>query len=163
MQGHQGTGAEEVKEYHVPKDKWGPGPWQQEPDREEWRDTDTGLPCLIVRAPTTGSLCGYVGVPPGHPWHGVDYSGADASVHGGLTYSDRCAGHICHVPAPGEPDDVWWLGFDTAHFMDYMPARAAMMRDLDVGMPQYMRSAYRDMAYVRAEVARLASQVAAAA
>lgn len=34
------------------------------------------------------------------------------AVHGGLTYSDRCHDDICHVPAPGEPDDVWWFGFD---------------------------------------------------
>src|SRR5947207_1159298 len=49
------------------KSEWGPGEWQDEPDRLEWRHT-SGLPCLIVRN-HMGSLCGYVGVPPAHPFY----------------------------------------------------------------------------------------------
>ena len=64
------------------KASWGPGPWQDEPDKEQFADEVTGYACLIKRNPA-GALCGYVGVPEGHPWHGSGYSpgfsaGADA-------------------------------------------------------------------------------------
>lgn len=52
------------------KEAWGEGPWLTEPDRMVWVDEATGLDCMILRAPVTGALCGYVGVPPGHPLHG---------------------------------------------------------------------------------------------
>jgi hypothetical protein len=96
-----------------------PGPWDSEPDHEDFRSPE-GLPCVLRRS-ALGSWCGYVGVPPGHPWHGKDYGDINdphPDVHGGLTYSDRCQGAICHVPQPGESDDVWWLGFDCNHSGD---------------------------------------------
>ena len=117
-------------------------PWLTEPDRLEWKDEATGLPCLIVRVSGHGALCGYVAVPPGHPWHGTDYAACferpachvhedkgwcthepdgHVKVHGGLTYSGRCRGKVCHVAAPGEPEDVWWFGFDCAHLGDLIP------------------------------------------
>jgi hypothetical protein len=157
--------AEEMK---IDKSSWGPGPWQDEPDRLEWKHA--GLSCLIVRA-QPGHLCGYVAVPPGHPWHGVDYSGRydengesytpspiDVDVHGGLTYAEKCQGKICHVPAPGDPDDVWWLGFDCAHLGDTSPKREA--EDRGRGWFDPMAS-YKSVPYVRREVERLAEQVAA--
>lgn len=132
------------------KSRWEAGPWEDEPDKLEWRDESTGLPCLIVRGPV-GALCGYVAVSPGHPWHGKHYDGCDADVHGGLTYSDKCAGAICHAAKPGEPDDVWWLGFDCAHLGDFIPG----IRD------RFEATTYKDIAYVRRECATLAGQVAA--
>src|SRR5688572_7588915 len=114
----------ETREYRtMDKATWPPGPWQHEPDKAQWQDPATGLPCLIVRN-SSGALCGYVGVSKGHPLFEVGYQGADdydLSCHGGLTYSEHCqpstdeALGICHVPAPGEPDHVWWFGFDCAH------------------------------------------------
>lgn len=133
---------------------WPAGPWDEEPDRIEWRHT--GLPCLIVRS-QLGALCGYVAVPPEHPLHGVPYGYVHASVHGGLTYSDRCAGRICHVPAEGEPDDVWWLGFDCAHAHDLIPTIFAGVVRSGGALPH---DAYRDIAYVTAEVNDLAEQLA---
>jgi hypothetical protein len=56
------------------KAAWGPGPWQSEPDRLEWKDERTGLTCLIVREMLMGGLCGYVGVPPSHPYFGWRYN-----------------------------------------------------------------------------------------
>lgn len=82
--------------------------------REEFRSPD-GFACLIRRT-NIGIWCGYVAVPPGHPWHGKHYDAVDADVHGGLTYAEPCSGEICHVPQPGESDDVWWLGFDCGHY-----------------------------------------------
>jgi hypothetical protein len=138
------------------KTDWGPGPWHDEPDKLQWIDDATGFDCLIVRA-NSGALCGYVGVGPGHPLHGSDYCEVDVDVHGGLTYSAGCdEGRqdrgICHVPAPGRPADVWWLGFDCAHFRDVRPADDAVLaRD----------GAYRSIEYVRAECRKLARQLAA--
>lgn len=155
-----------TQEHKVDRSGWGPGPWDCEPDRLEWRDEATGLPCLIVRNPM-GALCGYVAVGPGHPMHGADDSsdaGIALEVHGGITFASRCSAHggpICHVPKPGEPDDVWWLGFDCAHGGDLTPRLAS---------PRYAMSSshraifgdesYRDVAYVRDQCANLAAQLA---
>jgi hypothetical protein len=119
----------------VDKSTWGPGPWQDEPDKLQFEDPDTGLPCLIVRSPS-GALCGYVGVTEGHPFYGVDYSDLppiDLPVRGGVTFSDFCQEGaeehgICHRPSKGEPDRVWWLGFDFAHGGDCCPAMNAKIR-----------------------------------
>lgn len=130
------------------------GEWDNEPDKVQWPDAATGLPCLIVRGPS-GALCGYVGVPKGHPYHGKDYETCDVDVHGGLTFADGCShgadeSHgVCHVPGEGEPDDVWWLGFDTAHYGDMSPAYRSI----------WCGGTYRTIAYVRAEVTRLAKQL----
>lgn len=90
------------------RSEWSPGPWDAEPDKIQWQDEATGLPCLIVRN-YAGALCGYVGVSKGHPLFGVEYSEcpleekcdgycdhqpqSQLSVHGGLTFSSFCAAH----------------------------------------------------------------------
>lgn len=149
----------EARQYTtIDKSGWGRGEWQDEPDKMQWQDEATGLPCLIVRGPS-GALCGYVGVAPDHPLHGKDYDHVDVSVHGGLTFSDRCADSadesrgICHVAGEGEPDHVWWFGFDCAHLYDHTPAYE---RHWGSG-----EDIYRDLAYVQSEVTSLARQLAA--
>lgn len=136
----------------VSRMNWPPGPWHHEPDRVEWRHL--GLPCLVVRSGSTGGLCGYVGVTRGHPWFGVDFADLEIRTHGGLTYSSFCSGPICHVPQPGEADEVWWVGFDTSHLGDETPRDATF----NSRMCWPRRGVYRDLAYVRAEVERLAEQ-----
>ena len=130
---------------------WREGPWSTEPDRVSWK-TRAGFPALIVRN-TMGNLCGYVAVPPGHPAHGVDgESGAlddFPEPHGGFTFSVSCRGAILHVPEPGEPDDVWWLGFDCAHLGDHWQLDEAP--DLD--------RVYRDIPYVTNECEELAARL----
>lgn len=59
----------------IPKSQWGNGPWQQEPDQLRWVDKATGYTCVILRAMEIGHLCGYVGVMPNHPAHGLHYNG----------------------------------------------------------------------------------------
>jgi len=153
----------------IDKSKWGDGAWQHEPDRIEWRAF--GFACLMLRNPHGGMWCGYVGLPPGHAWHGKDYDDIDVSVHGGLTFAERCMDddrpmreRVCHVPQPGESDDVWWLGFDCHHFMDLAPGHEATMRVIDIQlMSKYGATpprdyTYRDVAYVQLEVEQLAAQ-----
>lgn len=166
------------------KSTWGDGPWQKEPDKIQWTDERTGLPCLGVRHPTSGHWCGYVGVSEGHPAFGLHYNKADAlaepdengyhglDVHGGLTFSDFCDEHpdaeaqgICHVPQPGQPEKVWWLGFDCGHAFDLCPAYDVYLRHQ--GIPTF-RSAwfgthYRTLEYVQEECAKLATQLRAMA
>lgn len=141
------------------------GPWHTEPDRVEWKHA--GVQCLMVRGPMA-QWCGYVGVPPGHPWHGRGYSGANsisADVHGGITYARECQGEVCHVPEPGEPEDLWWVGFDCCHYMDLAP----VMVQLDSLIPELAAIktrypafdsglVYREVAYVKREVESLAEQ-----
>lgn len=156
-----------TKPHKIDRTTWPKGQWDNEADRYEWRDKATGLPCLIVRN-RSGALCGYVGVSPSHPWHGVDYAGCaletpceegrycehsvGGPVHGGLTYSGKCDGPICHTPKPGESDDVWWFGFDCAHGGDLVPALVTM------GIPT--GALYRNRDYVIEQCADLAQALA---
>lgn len=56
------------------REDWMRGPWDDEPDEEDWVDDYTGYRCAIVRnTRVTGTLCGYVGIPPEHPLHGKDW------------------------------------------------------------------------------------------
>ena len=108
---------------------WTEGPWDSEPDKVVWVDSFTDLDCMIVRN-HSGAWCGYVGVPPGHRWHGkryqdIDYDlDPDLDVHGGLTFTAGCEPDtpLCHTPVAGRPDDIWWLGFDCHHYLDRAPA-----------------------------------------
>lgn len=139
----------------VDRTGWPAGPWDGEPDRVEWRAR--GLACLMVRG-DLGQWCGYVGLPPGHPWRALDQASIDAAAdaHGGITYGpEACAGRICHVPRPGEVDDVRWIGFDCAHCFDAVPGLMRWRHGHRALLPG---EAYRDVAFVVAEVERLAGQ-----
>lgn len=216
----------ETIQYHtLDKSDWGKGPWQDEPDKVQWQDNATGIPCLAVRN-SLGNWCGYVGVSKGHKLYEVEYSscfqpenhkGEDPDayishyeykctpeslldVHGGLTFSGHChqvdlktaqrrlakaredsklypkgdsahyvkqaalaieggpetykafceANYICHT-ASGE-DEVWWFGFDCAHYGDYVPSRYMRLRDCT-------EEQYRTLSYVQDECAKLAKQL----
>lgn len=141
---------------------WGEGPWVGEPDKVQFPDPETGLPSLGVRngGPGMGNWCGYVGVAPGHSLYGQDYQDREGmvDVHGGLTFSGACQDSeeesegVCHVPAKGESDEVWWFGFDCAHAGDYVP-----------GMVQYgptFAGEYRTLDYLKGETAKLAQALA---
>lgn len=135
------------------------GPWHTESEHEEFR-SPSGRPCLLHRN-NMGAWCGYVAVAPGHPWHGKEYDQINPypEVHGGLTYSARCQGPLCHVPQPGESDDVWWLGFDCIHSGDLSLYDVAQGRE---GLRFYSES-YKTADYARRETLLLAEQADAVA
>jgi len=133
-------------------------PWESEPDETEWVDADTGYKCRIKRNDSTGTLCGYVGVPREHRLYGMDYQEAERGdnnfhVHGGLTFSG----------AMGEGDVYHYFGFDTAHAGDLSPGIVlSMLKWLEGGngaLGFYEAETYRTWDYVRREVKRLASQL----
>lgn len=76
----------------------------------EW--IHAGLLCAVTQPRQAMNRCGYVRVPPTHPWHGKDYNDVDVSVHGGLTFGslEPCVEH--------EDGQGWWFGFDCGHFND---------------------------------------------
>ena len=150
---------------YIDKSKWITDPIDEflsEPDKVQYMDEETGMPCLIVRGPS-GALCGYVGVPESHPLFGKDYDelynyenekGVSIDVHGGLTFADKCHPRegglgICHAPDKGESDNVWWFGFDCAHCGDLVPAYDSIHRG----------GIYRTIAYVENQIKYLARQL----
>ena len=138
--------------------KWPSGEWDNEPDKIQWQDPTTKLPCLMVRN-RLGAWCGYVGVPQDHSAYERFYDDVAAEVHGGLTYSDKCEAEpeeksICHIPGTDESDDFWWLGFDCSHSGDAYPeVSAAMLFDTSF-------SSYKNQKYVTQQVTNLAAQLA---
>lgn len=141
-------------------------PWDNEPDRLEFEHK--GLPCLLQRGPS-GAWCGYVAVNERHPLWGHDYMADDfpgLKVHGGVTYSEFCRDHICHVPKPGEKDNVYWIGFDCSHHNDLRPTDRALLEKIGFQEP-WMRilghGTYRTIDYAKRETEALAEQLAAMA
>jgi hypothetical protein len=137
-----------VAPWTVDRVGWAAGPWDGEPDYLAW--TYRGVHCLIVRS-EIGVLCGYVAVAPGHPWHGKGRSEIDARVHDGVSYAKPGD----HPVGEGENDSRWWVGFTCCERNDVIPQVAHLM---------VMRGGreYRDVAFVRAQVERLADQAIAA-
>lgn len=144
---------ETKSEWFCNKADWGDGPWQTEPDKLQWLDPETNLPCLAVRQQEDGHWCGYVGVAKDHALYGKGYDdiGIDLEAHRGINYASACSGLVCHSVEPGEDDDVWWFGFDCGHYNDYQPAGYAR----EFTSP----SGYKTLDYVRDECRRLAQQL----
>ena len=159
--------AEQVYYDVVDKSRWLEGPWKSEPDKEVWIDAETGLDCMIRRG-GGGALCGYVGIPEGHPCFGLDDRHEqvyELEVHGGINFASPCQEGpkekvVCHTPESERPDTVWWLGFDCGHYCDFMPEHQHLL-------PPHLRSrfsvdgVYRDCDYVKQQCVQLAQQLAA--
>lgn len=96
-----------------------------------------------------GYRCGYVIVPPGHPWFGQDYDSIAVECHGGLTFSDSTG------------FGAWCVGFDCAHAGDApdptLPGTHHIFSSL-LGGGDVIRS----LEFVEAECCLLCAQAAAA-
>lgn len=145
-----------------PKSQWGPGPWQDEPDAIDWRDEATGYACAIRRnLLLTGTLCGYVGIPPGHALHGWQcddnvplrpefeqsgkigvmdlfcYAFSGAHERGTIPLALALKAHGGITWSGALPDDSdtggrWWFGFDCGHAGDFTPATHALMKRMHI-------------------------------
>jgi len=145
MLAHQG----ETYDLVPAKAEWPVGEWTKEPDAVVFQHR--GLWCAIARHPEHGSLMGYVRVPKGHPWYGVQdgqlyAAGVCPDVHGGLSYADF-----------GEDGDTdgWFLGFDCNHYRDFAPNPKYQYGSLSDGV-------YRNVGYVYEECLSLARQASKA-
>lgn len=124
---------------------FGAGPWAKEPDNFGFWIRK--YPCLILRHPRMGHLCGYLGVPKSHRWvNAADSVLENVDVHGGLTYSGAYPERASEPPAL---QGFYWVGFDCAHLNDLIPGIPGSQLPGDV---------YRDINYVRAQLIRLAAQ-----
>lgn len=163
---------------------WGPGPWQDEPDRIEWVSA-AGYVCLMLRQigdeedakiyggpGYSGHWCGYVGVPEDHPWPRGLGDMYEIDVHGGITGGGPCdekshgfhpMHRRCHTAKPGQPDHLHWYGFDCNHYgsEDFNPMMAGRGEDHRGMFGHYTRT-YKDVAYVKIECEKLALQALAA-
>ena len=63
---------------------------------------------------------GYVVVPEGHKYHGVDYDYIPVDIHYGLTFGQLVAQRLIDLwPELGQSDlGAWCVGFDTLHYGD---------------------------------------------
>ena len=77
---------------------------------KDWM-TESGLRAVVV-VQDFGNRCGYVAVPKGATTYGEHYDDVQVDVHGGLTFSDWGDTY------PVEAEDVWWFGYDCAHYGD---------------------------------------------
>lgn len=151
---------------YADKSNWPAGPWQNEVDRIQWVDSATGLDCLLTRNPDFGYLCGYVGVPPESPLSGIGYGtlyGTNLQNEDVLeiTFGDFCAPHeieegpgVCHTAYPGRPERVYWFGFHCGNLHDLSPGLSERSNLVLPG------AEYRDVAFVRENVAKLAHALA---
>jgi hypothetical protein len=133
------------------KASWGIGPWCGEPDEARWIDNATGLHCLALRHLLHGHWSGYVAVTPSHPFHRLDAFDcrvAQLEVHWHINYA---------APSTeGEPEHLWWFGFDCGHWNDQRPGQIAELRRMGVNLDYQV---YRTLVYVQAQCTCLAEQL----
>lgn len=118
--------------------------WLNEPNEEKFEHA--GLKCAIIRHQHLGHLCGYVGVTKRHRDYGKSKDEIPVEVHGGVTYAKKGYGGVLET-------NLWWIGFDCAHYGDLAPAWGGPARNSLEAL------VYRDFDYVRAQVRRLAEQL----
>lgn len=94
-----------------------------------------------------GFRCGYIKIPETHPWYQKGYDDIDASVHGGLTYSEM-------------EDDGHWIGFDCAHCDDAPDPNLPALNNLASEI--WTEGTVRSQEYVEAECKSLCEQACAA-
>lgn len=130
----------------INKEKWPRGPWDDEPDEE--RFTHMGIECLILRFPITGTLSGYVRV--SDEMRAKFQTMNDEPANFNFEANIGCHGGVTHT---GELQDRegYWVGFDTAHAGDYMPALT--------GNTFLNNLQYRDIEYIREQVKSMVVQL----
>lgn len=125
------------------------GPWLYECDR--YSENYGPLVILLRRNPKLLTWCAYVGIT--EDFNGMYNVKEDMlrdmlDVHGGVTYAGKCNGVLSEAP---EENNLFWIGFDTAHSNDYIPGL-----DIDI---QHSSATYKDYEYVLDEARYLADQV----
>lgn len=130
------------------------------PDDVLARGEHAGFEWMVIHN-GIGYRCGYVKLPPSHPWFGKADSDLDVSVHGGITFSEHDV--ACGA---GGPDDGYWIGFDCAHGFDAPDPTLPNTRFDNMLASTFQKlygdSEIRTQEYVEAECRSLCDQAAAA-
>ena len=106
-----------------------------------------------------GCRCGYVRVPPGHPWYeeGMFDCEPTPDVHGGLSFAEP------DTHPGGGTNTGWWLGFDCGHDCDLPdPELPARLKHDDGRSPATHFASVASQQYVEAECRSLCEQAKAA-
>jgi hypothetical protein len=130
----------------------------------------------------SGHLCGYIGLPKAHPWHGKDYDDIDAEVHGGLTYAGSETVALRISKARREFWKDWNKDFNSQNYEYYKSLPRWDEVERDEPFPHYTRlglwwvgfdcahagdflpimphlgGTHRDESFVRAEIDKLIAQ-----
>lgn len=155
-------------------------PWLSEPDRDDFEAH--GLPCAIRRHGSLLHLCGYVGVPEGHPLFGISYSTAapvfvERLIDSALPEPERIAQAIAiasdqwsnKISPESMLDAHGGITYSDAGNGKYLPKGfywfgfdCAHSGDLTPGSSGSIGrgGAYRDIEYVREQCRALAEQLA---
>lgn len=166
-----------MKVHYLPREqkleRFGAGPWMDEPDHAQWSHNGTGFPCITVRI-STGAWAAYVGVGPTHPLHRVSHHELvldEAVVVSSFGYGCFLADG---TPIKVEADPLYWFfGFDFSHGDDLIPqfekwradanrSRAHAGREIalrSLGGGTLLEPAYADFTFVRMRAELLAAQL----
>lgn len=114
---------------------------------------------FIIRMNFNLNFNGYVGIPKDHILYGMDYDTIQTkyniNVHGGLTYSYK---NVAGLDAKIFKD-IWWIGFDTSHYMDeQVLLYISKSNDIDKMFPK-SHKVYKDFNFVRLQVQNLVNQI----
>jgi len=149
-----------MTETKIDKSNWPRGEWDNEPDILEF--TYSGYKCQILRMSDTGHLNGYVGITKTHPFFNKGQSNQIVmelsiesllAVHGGITFADNTI---------SKDKNIWWFGFDCAHYGDFCPGMEANLHTSPGAKTSWHRPEnYRNIEYVKKEVESLAKQLKA--
>lgn len=170
----------------IDKMMWPRGEWDAEPDKKQWQDPETDLVCLAVRDPVAGHWYGYVGVPSGHPLHGVKHNQASELLV--VALEQRKKRPIGKQPSfalmiacvlggelvKASPEIVFEVHGGITFSNGCMPGSTptdgepwwfgfdcAHCDDLSPGLSHTKDGCYRSLKYVEGECIRLAKQLAA--
>ena len=177
-----------IDETFIDKSSWGPGPWQDEPDKREWVHGE--FICQALRQKESGHWCGYVGVDKDHTLFGVNYdfemlitdefknreiiegrtSYIDIFLNMGCTegyiqlgtlIDTHCGLTYANNFPKGEWDDYWFFGFDCAHADDFAPGALPDMVILFllIDATDFHQGESRALGYVQREITKLAEQL----
>lgn len=153
--------------FEVDKSSWKPGPWRDEPDYESWIRKD--LPCVIIRHPRMGYLCGYVGT-----YQSFDLPDEIENLpHGGISFIETNPDYWI-TPKKGKKstlaaliflnETIRWIGFDCGHLEDVIPnrydQRVIPLPSPFLSVARFSNDTYKDFEYVRKEVNKLADAIA---
>lgn len=162
--------------FEIPKNQWPDGPWHQEPDYEEFEYK--GILCVLNRGPL-GAWNGYIAIPKNNKWASRDksYESGDLDVHGGVTYASDHPPYLHENYKKNKELDLFWIGFDCAHYMDKWPCDLTSINELiiknitdkeiinklndnnSILKRMYENREYRALDYARNECKKLVDQI----